>query len=597
MLIFEKQNILYLLFILFPILLAFYLYLRNKKKAFALLGSQHIIENMIPEFSKGKPYIKFYTILIVIALLIACLANPQLGTTLKKAERKGVDLMIALDISNSMNSEDIQPSRLSRSKQAIIQLLNKLENDRIGVVVFAGNAYLQLPLTSDYGAAKLFVNSISTSDISTQGTAIGSAINLCVENFDKKNMHLHNKAIIVISDGENHEDDAMEAAKNATKQNIMVSTIGMGLPQGAPIPEYRRGSVVSYKKDNDGNVVTTRLNEKMLSDIAKAGNGYYIGANNSSANVENLFNKINNLEKASLETKSISDYETRFQYPLFLALLLIILEIFTFDKRNKVFNRKHLFGFKNKKGVQLSMIFAFVCISSIFVNVQAQSAISTNSGNKLYLQNDYNKAKENYLKALSKDSTYHKAKFNLANTQYNEKDFQNAATNYAQVVNMPDINKEDKSLAAYNLGNSLVKLEQYDKAIESYINSLKLDPNNKDCKYNLAYALKKLQEQQQNQEQNKDNKDNKDKNKDENKEDQDKQEGKDKKDEQEKQQDQEKQDGQNEEEQQQQDREEELKKKDAERMLKALENQEKNTLDKVKKKKTKARAIKTEKDW
>ncbi|MEG1573019.1 MAG: VWA domain-containing protein [Bacteroidales bacterium] len=343
---FEEPAILYLLILVAPLLACFYIYLYRKHRNIRKLGDQNLILSLMPDYSKGKNNLKFYCILCAFILLIFTLANPQMGTKVKKVDRKGIDLMIALDISESMNCQDIQPSRLMRSKQSIIRLLEKLQNDRIGLVVFAGDAFVQLPLTSDYGAAKLFINNINTSDMSVQGTAIGAAIDLCTQSFDPQSANKKNKAIIVISDGENHEDNAMDAAAKASSNNIIVNTIGMGLPQGGPIPIYVNGQIQGYKRDKEDHIILTKLNENMLQEIAQAGNGSYVSANNSSAGVETIFEKLNKLDKTTHDSRNISDYESKFQYILFGALLLLIIDLLLFEKKNKIFNYQHLFGVK-----------------------------------------------------------------------------------------------------------------------------------------------------------------------------------------------------------------------------------------------------------
>jgi Ca-activated chloride channel family protein len=247
-----------------------------------------------------------------------------------------------------MNAEDIQPSRLRRAKQAINRLLGGLHNDRIGLVVFAGDAHIQLPLTSDYGAARMFIDVITTDDIQHQGTAIGLAIEMAMTVFEdnKERRSNNSRAIIVISDGECHEERAIEAAKVARSQGIIVHTIGMGLPEGAPIPRYHNNRRVGYMHDRQGRLVLTRLNAQMLRDIATAGGGYYVGANNASAGVETLFSKIEQMEQQTFHERNFSDYETRFQYVLAIVILLLILEIFIFQKKNRFFNHDKFFGTK-----------------------------------------------------------------------------------------------------------------------------------------------------------------------------------------------------------------------------------------------------------
>ena len=344
MLRFENDTLLVWLLLIPALVLVFTAFLYIKKRRLNTFAQWHLMERLAPLYSQSKYTLKFILLMVALALLIVSLANPLMGSKVEKVQRRGVDLMIALDISNSMNAEDIQPSRLKRAKQSINRLLDRLQNDRIGLVIFAGSAHLQLPLTSDYGAARMFVDVISTTDIQAQGTAIGTAIEMAINAFDEDQTRRNNKAIIVISDGEDHEDHAIEAAKAARSKGIVVHTIGMGLPEGAPIPQFNGNRRVGYMHDRQGNLVLTKLNEKMLQDIATAGGGYYIGANNATAGVETLFSKIEQLEKQAFDERNFSDYETRFQFLLALVILLLLLEIFIFKKKNKFFNHDNFFG-------------------------------------------------------------------------------------------------------------------------------------------------------------------------------------------------------------------------------------------------------------
>ncbi|MDR2907956.1 MAG: VWA domain-containing protein [Bacteroidales bacterium] len=343
---FETYTILFGLLLIPVFVLLFAAFLYRKKQHLNAFAEWALMQRLAPLYSRSKYILKFTLLISALALLIVCIANPLLGSKVEKVQRSGVDLMICLDISNSMNAEDIQPSRLKRSKQAINRLLDKLQSDRIGIVVFAGTAHTQLPLTSDYGAAKMFIDVISTEDMQAQGTAIGAAIDMASSAFEDDNSQKKNKAIIVISDGEDHEESAIEAAKNANDNGIMVNTIGMGLPEGAPIPQFNENRMIGYKQDRQGQMVLTKLNEQMLSEIATAGGGYYVGANNASSGVETLFEKIETLDKKTFDTRNFSDYETRFQYVLAVVIILLLLEIFIYQKKNKFFNHRNLFELK-----------------------------------------------------------------------------------------------------------------------------------------------------------------------------------------------------------------------------------------------------------
>lgn len=600
MFIIEDPQILYLLLLILPFAAAFYLHMYRKRKRMDAQGEYPDIRRQMPQYSVGKQHLKFFLCIIAYALLVFCLANPQLGTSVKKAERKGVDVMIALDISNSMNSTDIQPSRLMRAKQAVIRILDKMESDRIGLVVFAGDAYLQLPLTTDYGAAKLFISNIQTSDLSRQGTAIGAAIDLCAQNFDPQHENVHNKAIIVISDGENHEDDAVAAAQNAARKGIVVSTVGMGSPQGAPIPEYKNGQVVAYKKDADGNVVITRINRAMLEEIAQAGKGFYVEANNISSGVETVFSKLAELDKVSFESRNISDYETRYAYFLAVAVCLLLLELFVFEKKNPLLNRNRLFGDRKKRpAAALPVWIGLLGLLFAGTPLSAQTAIPTHQGNRLYQNGKLHEAEISYLKALQHDSTYYKAKYNLANAQYGQQNYERALENYAAVAEDPTLSKAEKSSVFHNLGNTFVQQKDYQKAVDAYIRALQQQPGRPDTRYNLAYAQRMLQQQQQQQNQQQNQQDKQDQKQDQQQQQQQQNQQQQKNQEQKDQQGQQQppQDRQGQQDNQQLSPKQKAKQQEAERMLRALENQEKNTLEKIKKSKDQGKGSPVEKDW
>ena len=325
-----------------PVLIALFWYSRiRRKQALALFGQKEILSVLMPNVSSGRPVLKFVILMLALGSIIIAIARPQFGSKLKTEKRKGIELIIALDVSNSMMAEDIEPNRLERSKRAISQLVDKLSNDKIGLIVFAGDAYTQLPITADYVSAKLFLNSISTNIVPTQGTAIGAAIELGMKSFNPQ--FQGSKAMIIITDGENHEDDAIGAAKAAAEQGIVIYTIGMGLPQGGPIPDYSNG-MKSYRKDREGNTVVTKLDEPMLQKIAEAGKGAYIRANNAQVGLNNLFNEVNKMEKSELETQIYADYDDKFQYFIGLALFLILLDFMVLERKNKYLKNFKLFA-------------------------------------------------------------------------------------------------------------------------------------------------------------------------------------------------------------------------------------------------------------
>jgi len=319
---------------------------RWRKKALASFGEERVIQQLFPDVSKSKRGWKFVLYLFAFTLLIIGLINPQIGTKLEEVKRKGADLMICLDVSNSMKAEDLQPNRLEKSKQALSKLIEKLEGDRIGIIVFGGEAYVQLPITTDYSAAKLFLESISTDLIPTQGTDIGKAIDLAITSFGKDEGK--NKAIVVITDGENHDQNAILSAEAAVEKGITIHTIGMGSAEGSPIPVYRDNVREGFRKDKEGNTIVTKLNEQMLQELASSGNGVYVRASNSDAGLNTILSAIDKLEKKQFESKMYSDYEDRFQWFIAGAFLILLIETFLTERKSKLYQRLNLFGNEKK---------------------------------------------------------------------------------------------------------------------------------------------------------------------------------------------------------------------------------------------------------
>jgi len=327
--------------LLIPLLAVIYWFGQyQSRKKLHRWGDEHLLASLMPLASNPKKNWKFTIFLVALGAVIFGLARPQFGSKLTETKRKGVELMIGLDVSNSMLAEDIQPSRLESAKRAISKLVDELENDKIGLIVFAGEAYIQLPMTTDFGAAKLFLSSVNTEIVPRQGTSIGAAIELASRSFtpeaDKS------KAIVIITDGENHEEGAIEAAKAAVEKDIVVHTIGMGLAKGAPIPVLTQYGQKDYRKDHEGNVIVSKLDENLLRDVATAGNGIYIRANNSNAGLKTLFDEINKMEKQDIEARVYSEYEEQFQYLIALAIFLLVLELFILERKNRWLRRMRI---------------------------------------------------------------------------------------------------------------------------------------------------------------------------------------------------------------------------------------------------------------
>nr|MBK9651594.1 VWA domain-containing protein [Bacteroidota bacterium] len=337
-----NENLLYLYILLPVMVLCFYFMYRWKKNAINKFGQWTVIAPLFAHVSKIKPLWKFVFMFLAATMLITAICRPQLGSKLEEVKRKGVDIVICLDVSNSMDAEDLKPNRLERAKQAISQLVDRLQGDRIGLIVFAGESYTQLPITTDYGAAKLMLGSIGTDMIPTQGTAIGSAIDLAASSFGDS-IKKHNAAIVVITDGENHEDDAIEAAKEAYKKGITVHTIGMGSVAGAPIPIKQYGQNTGYMQDESGQTVLTKLDENNLVQIADAGGGKFVRATTSDDGLPLIMNEIDKMNKKEFSSKMFTSYEEQFQWALIIALFFLIIEFLISERKSKWLEKLKLF--------------------------------------------------------------------------------------------------------------------------------------------------------------------------------------------------------------------------------------------------------------
>jgi len=340
---FAHPEYLYFLFFI-PLLIGVFIYnIHKKKQNIRLFGNPELLAELMPNVSHVRPHIKFWIQITVIILMVVVLAQPQFGTKMEEVKRKGIEVIIALDVSNSMMAQDILPNRLEKAKQVLAKLVDDMKNDKVGLIVFAGDAYTQLPITADYISAKMFLSTISPQLVPRQGTAIGSAIDLSIRSFGKKSET--KRAIILITDGENHEDDAIGAAKLAVGEGISVHVIGMGKPEGAPIPIE---GTMSFWKDKSGNVVVSKLNESMCRDIAAAGNGVYVRADNSNSAYKMVSKELDKLAKSDLSSQVFSDYNEQFQSFAMLALILLFIELFVFERKNKRLSRLKIFDLKEK---------------------------------------------------------------------------------------------------------------------------------------------------------------------------------------------------------------------------------------------------------
>ena len=338
---FANIEVLWLL-VSIPVFIGAYIwYTRKKRKQLEAFGDEELMEQLMPNASRIRPTVKFSILMTALAPLIIAAARPQFGQSERTEKREGIEAVVALDISNSMLAEDVAPNRLDRAKQMLSKLMDNMVDDKVGLVVFAGDAFVQLPITCDYVSAKMFLNSIKPELIKTQGTAIGAALSTSIRCFGEQSDA--SRAIILITDGENHEDDAVAVAKRAKEAGIQVLVVGIGKPEGSPIP---MPGTNTFRKDREGNVVVSRLNEDMCKEIAQAGGGIYVRCDNTNTATRAIQKELDKLATQEIETQVYTDYNEQFQSFALIALLLLVIDFFIFNRKNKALSRLDIFGEK-----------------------------------------------------------------------------------------------------------------------------------------------------------------------------------------------------------------------------------------------------------
>ncbi len=483
---------------------------RNRK--IGRLGDMNLVKAMMPGASAWRRWIKFVLTQLALAAIIIAVARPQMGTKVSHEKRNGIEAIICLDISNSMLATDVAPSRLQKSKMLIENLVEHFSKDKVGMIVFAGDAYVQLPITSDYVSAKMFLQNIEPSLIQTQGTDIAEAINLASNSFTKQENI--GKAIIVITDGEDHEGGAMEAAKEAYDKGYQVFILGIGNTSGAPIPLPEGG----YLTDNAGNTVMTALNEQMCRDVAAAGKGTYIHVDNTSVAQEQLNNELSKMQKGDMESVVYSEYEEVYQWFALLAIILLIAEVMISETQNPFFKRFNLF--KDKRTVSMIVL----SLLAITMNAQNQDRHFIRKGNRIFHENVQESPAQSevqYRKALTVNPSNTQAMYNLGCALLAQnKD--SLAMEMFQSAAKAETSKQRRAMSYHNMGVIYQRQQQYGPAIEMYKQALRLMPHDNETRYNLVLCQRQKKQQDQNQnnnsqQNNKDNKndkDNKDKNKD-----------------------------------------------------------------------------------
>lgn len=545
------QHINYLiLLILIPALTGIFIYALQKKRGVVKkLGDSNLVQLLTSNHNPAAYLKKFILIMIALFFLILVLANLRNATGSEKISRNGIDVMIALDVSKSMLAQDIKPARLDRAKQLLSRLIDKLNNDRIGIVVFAGKAYLQMPLTGDHAAAKMYLNAANTESVPTQGTVIGDALKSCYASFNTKEKKY--KAIILISDGEDHDEGAVKTAAQMGQEGVVIFTVGIGSAQGSPLMDE---STNQLKTDQHGNTVISKLDEGMLRSIAEKGNGRYILFQNTDDVIEKIRSDLAGMDQRDVTDESLMYYKSFFRYFLVIAFILLIIEIFISENKNK--KNRYL---KLKPG----LVILFVLIG---LSVSAQSSKENQAikkGNEAYKRNDFVNALDEYGKVIEMNAGNAMAQFNQGNALFRTDKKVEAVISYENAIKKLE-KPRAKSNAYYNKGVVLQYEKKLPECIDAYKKALILDPENEDARQNLQKAL---QQQQQKNEENKDQKKNR--------------------------QDRQKEDEKKQEPRQQQSK---LSRKEAEEKLKALMQQEKNLQDKLHKVNP-ATVNRPEKDW
>ena len=565
---FQHTYLLHLFWLLIPLAGLVIWYFRWQKKSESSTFNACILNHIIPYKNLIQERIKLGLFFFSLIILIIAIANPQIGVKGEKIKGQGLDIILLLDVSNSMLAEDIQPNRISRSKYFIAKFLDKLKHDRVGLILFAGSSYSQVPLTIDFTSIKMSLPIIDPTNFPSQGTNIGEAVDMAGKALgltDSKS-----KAIVIITDGEDHDQEANAAIEAARKNGIKVFAVGVGEEQGVPIPVGNG----EFKKDEEGNTVMTAFNRGMLENLASIGNGSFYHLGQQGNIEEDVIAELNKLEGKDFEESDYSNFNSYFYWFALVVLFLLFIEfvIPTVDIDQFIRNITSI---------------SFLIILSLSLNAQTSEEKQKNAsrtlirkGNSNYQNNNFEKAELNYRKALVVHPKSRTANFNLANTLYSQQKFQESIDYYEKCVDKSD-DKLSRARTYHNLGNAFFKANQVTEAIRAYENALKLNPSDMDTKYNLALAKKQQKNKggggKNNQQQNQDKKDNKE----------------DKKNNSSGGQPQEKPQNNKPEEKQGKG----MDKEQAQHLLEALKNQEQNTQNKMEAKRPKPEAKKREKDW
>lgn len=490
-----------------PILLALlWLLLQWKKKTAARMGDPALISLLIDSFSSVRFLVKAGIVLLAFIIIVLGAANLQKPGSMENVQRKGVDVMLVLDVSKSMLARDIKPSRLEKAKQFLLRLTDQLENDRIGLILFAGRAYLQMPLTSDHGAARMYIENASPDAVPTQGTVFGEALSMARMAFNSKEKKY--KSVVLVSDGEDHDPEAAKVAKELADNGVMINTVGIGSPDGSPIEDPTTGEL---KKDAEGHTVISKLNEAELQGLSTATNGQYIRLENVDDALVTMTQQLDNAEKKAMSDTEFIDYKNYFQWFLAAAFVLLLTEFFLSERRRKKTAGK-ISASTDKiatpagNAAAPAMVLLLIALTATLSSSAQNGDNLVRSGNRYYKKQQVDKSLQQYQAAVKKAPDNPAANYNLGNAQFRKNDYDAAAKSYDASVSHSSGDKAMQEKGLYNKGVAMVKQKKLQESIDSWKSALKLDASDSDARENLEKALMQLKQQQQQQQQNQQNK-------------------------------------------------------------------------------------------
>ncbi|HXD76634.1 MAG TPA: VWA domain-containing protein [Puia sp.] len=471
-----------------PVLLALlWLLLRWKKDTVARIGDPGLVGQLIGTFSSVRFLVKAGLVLLAFTGVVLAAANFQKPGSMENVQRKGVDVMIALDVSKSMLAKDIKPSRLERAKQFLLRLVDQLPNDRIGLVLFAGRAYLQMPLTTDHGAAHMYIEQASPDVVPTQGTVIADALQMANTAFNSKERKY--KSIVLVSDGEDHDPEAAKVARKLAQDGVLINTVGIGSAEGSPIEDPATGEL---KKDQEGHTVISKLNEAELQRLATETNGTYLRLDNVEDAVITMTQQLDAAEKKATSDAEFIDYKSYFQWFLAAALILLLGDFFFAERRRK--------GRGN--GARLLWLLALGLTCALPARAQTTNNL-LRSGNRAYKKKQLDQSIRQYKAAVDKAPANPTANYNLGNAQFRKSDYDAAAKSYDAAVQHSEADRSMAEKGLYNKGVALAKQKRLQESIDAWEQALKLDASDADARENLEKALMEQKRQQQQQQQQK----------------------------------------------------------------------------------------------